>query len=235
MQAQGTDALSRGDLLTGVMRDRNMLQFIPLHLTARDRSPSVATWVSSWISPGHTLHSLTPVEWFTVGQGYWGGSANPDGIWTPDSSSAQHLVRLWLPPPAAADVAVEQLSFSRHKRPDLIHVFICPHLMTQHWRKRLYKISDVLFNIPVGAQEDFGRLICMSLWWWVSFCPFCLFLPGSAGTPHQFWTWSANCGACGRRLKGTQGIFCANFGFNRGGVNQFVFELGAVLVIGPIP
>jgi len=34
MQAQGTDALSHGDLLTGVMRDRNMLQFIPLHLTA---------------------------------------------------------------------------------------------------------------------------------------------------------------------------------------------------------
>jgi hypothetical protein len=61
---------------------------------------------------------------------------------------------LWLLPPAAADVAVEQLSFSRHKRPDLIHVFICPHLMTQRWRKRLYKISDVLFNIPVGAQED---------------------------------------------------------------------------------
>jgi len=114
----------------------------------------VATWVSSWIPPGHTLHSLTPVEWFTVGQGCWGGSANPDGIWTPDSSSVQHLVRLWLLPPAAADVAVEQLSFSRHKRPDLIHVFICPRLMMQHWRKRLHKISDVLFNIPVGAQED---------------------------------------------------------------------------------
>jgi hypothetical protein len=67
-------------------------------------------------------------------------------------------------------------------------------------------------------------LYALVFWWWVSFCPFCLFLPGSAGTPHQFWTWSANCGVCGRRLKGTQGIFCANFGFNRGGGQPVCFR-----------
>ncbi len=87
MQAQGTDALSWGDLTTGVMCNRDMLQFIPLHLSALDRSP-------------------------------------------PNTSDTSPLARLWTPPPAVADVALEQLSYSRHKHPDLLHIFICPRLMT---------------------------------------------------------------------------------------------------------
>ena len=51
---------------------------------------------------------------------------------------------------AAADAAVEQLGLSRHKRPNLAHLFVCPRLMTQLWRKRLYKIADVVFYIPAG-------------------------------------------------------------------------------------
>jgi hypothetical protein len=52
MQAQGTDALSWGDLTTGVMPNRDMLQFIPLHLSALDRSPQLSTWGSTWLPPG---------------------------------------------------------------------------------------------------------------------------------------------------------------------------------------
>jgi hypothetical protein len=111
MQAQGTDALSWGDLTTGVMCNRDMLQFIPLHLSALDRSP-------------------------------------------PNTSDTSPLARLWTPPPAVADVALEQLSYSRHKHPDLLHIFICPRLMMHRWRKHLYKLSDVLFNIPAGCRAE---------------------------------------------------------------------------------
>jgi len=32
------------------------------------------------------------------------------------------------PPPAAADVALEQLRQARHKRQDSFHIFVCPKL-----------------------------------------------------------------------------------------------------------
>jgi hypothetical protein len=37
---QGTDGLSRGDFSAGVMAGQQMLQFVPLHLSAGERSPS---------------------------------------------------------------------------------------------------------------------------------------------------------------------------------------------------
>jgi hypothetical protein len=152
MQAQGTDALSRGDLTTGVMQHRDMLRFVPLHLSAVDRSSLVPIWVGTWIPAGTSLRILTPAEWFTAGQGYTHGIKNADGVWIPDAADSASDVRLWVPPPAAAEVAIEQLSFSRHKRTDLLHVFICPRLMTSRWRKRLYKLSDLLFNIPADCH-----------------------------------------------------------------------------------
>jgi hypothetical protein len=36
---QGSDGLSRGDLLTGVMAGQSMLSFVPLHLSATERFP----------------------------------------------------------------------------------------------------------------------------------------------------------------------------------------------------
>ncbi|MFN9980739.1 MAG: hypothetical protein ACK53Y_12515, partial [bacterium] len=83
---------------------------------------------------------------------YTHGIKNADGVWIPDAADSASDVRLWVPPPAAAEVAIEQLSFSRHKRTDLLHVFICPRLMTSRWRKRLYKLSDLLFNIPADCH-----------------------------------------------------------------------------------
>jgi len=61
---------------------------------------------------------------------------------------------LWHPPPAAAGAAVEQLSFSRHKRPDLLHMFVCPRLLTQMWRKQLLKVADLVFTLPVGSRPN---------------------------------------------------------------------------------
>ena len=51
MISQGTDGLSRGDLREGVMRGAGMLSFVPLHLSAVERSESLKSWVTSWMSP----------------------------------------------------------------------------------------------------------------------------------------------------------------------------------------
>jgi hypothetical protein len=48
MISQGTDGLSRGDMLTGVMGGADMLTFIPLALTAVERPPELMGWVDSW-------------------------------------------------------------------------------------------------------------------------------------------------------------------------------------------
>jgi hypothetical protein len=154
MQVQGTDALSQGDLTSELMQHRDMLRFAPLHLSSLDHSPYIASWVSTWIPAGTSLRVLTPMEWFTVGQGFTQGIKNADGVWVPDTSGNTSEVRLWVPPPAVANVAIEQLSFSRHKRTDLIHVFICPRLMTSRWRKRVHKLSDLLFNILAGCHPE---------------------------------------------------------------------------------
>ena len=45
MMAQGTDGLSRGCLLEGVMQGTSILSFIPLHQTALERSPNLLMWL----------------------------------------------------------------------------------------------------------------------------------------------------------------------------------------------
>lgn len=45
---QGVDGLSRGDLENGVMTRHTMLDFIPVHQGAFDRSPALRKWVGSY-------------------------------------------------------------------------------------------------------------------------------------------------------------------------------------------
>jgi len=138
MISQGIDGLSRGDLLSGVMQGHNMLSFVPLHLLAQDRSSRVHPWVQSWVPPGSVVQPLALIDWFGAGHGLLDWRLNRDGlpslVSTPTDSG---IVHLWLPPPAAAGIAIEQLSFSRLKRPFLFHVFIVPRLMTYLWRKHI--------------------------------------------------------------------------------------------------
>ena len=54
---------------------------------------------------------------------------------------------LWTPPPAAAEVVVERLGFSRHKRPNCLHLVVIPRLMTGRWRRRLIRGSDIYFRL----------------------------------------------------------------------------------------
>ncbi len=151
MIAQGTNGLSRGYLDVGVMGGSGMLSFVPLHLGAIDRSPSVINWLQSWC-PYYTLRPLKPLEWSTVGHGITGYYPNFDGVLMPDSQLGSGLALVWAPPPGAAEYALEELSLSRHKRPSIRHIFICPRLFTHTWRICLFKLADYVFYLPAGRQ-----------------------------------------------------------------------------------
>jgi hypothetical protein len=154
MQAQGTDGLSRGDLTSGVMQGTNLLTFVPLQFTALERSPSLLPWCLSWLPPTFTLVPLSPADWFYKGHGLVGGAPNADGVWIPHNVSSPTTALLWCPAPAVGDVAMQQLSTARLKRPDQLHIFLCPRLMTSIWRKKLYKMADLLFTLPAGARSS---------------------------------------------------------------------------------
>jgi len=149
MIAQGTDGLSRGDLSEGVMKGTSMLSFIPLHLTAFDRSSTLKDWMFNWISPSlkksENIEFLKEEGWFWRGQDIHGGSLNDDGIWIPKFKKGLFI---WSPAPAAGQFAVEQMRDARNKRTDSLHIFILPRLFTSIWRRQLYRVSDLLIELP---------------------------------------------------------------------------------------
>jgi hypothetical protein len=138
---QGTDGLSRGDKSSGVMAGETMLSFIPLHLSVSDRSPACVDWISSWYSdqslvgPRFPLKVLSPDDWASV--------------------LCDSATYVWLPPPAAADVAAHYLALAIHKRPTSTHLFLCPRLMTSRWLRLLRKATDMILTIsPTVAFWD---------------------------------------------------------------------------------
>jgi hypothetical protein len=66
MIAQGTDGLLRGNLLEGVMKGEDFLGFIPLHLSALQRSPELEDWFKGMFPKGE-LEILAPEDWFGKG------------------------------------------------------------------------------------------------------------------------------------------------------------------------
>jgi hypothetical protein len=70
MISQGTDGLSRGDMMMGVMGGADMLTFIPLALTAVERQPELMEWVdsrwgtvnNSWLTPRDGMQVQSGLE-----------------------------------------------------------------------------------------------------------------------------------------------------------------------------
>jgi len=145
MMAQGTDGLSHG----AAWEFNNPVTIVPLHLSPVDRDPTLLTWVASWIPAGLSPHILTPYEWYTTGHGVMESNTNLDGMCCP-SPAPYSTVFVWHPAPTAAEAALEELCFSRHKRPTYWHIFLCPRLFTHTWRKRLFKFSEVTFYLTPG-------------------------------------------------------------------------------------
>ena len=129
MIEQGTDGLSRGEVLEGVMKGNSMLKYIPLNRSACDRHLKLFSWIQKWLGDDSWL--LSPEEWFEKGHDICGSTNSPGGLCWPEIKNGKFI---WAPPPAAADVAVEQLRVARLKRVDSTHVFVCPKLLSPLWR-----------------------------------------------------------------------------------------------------
>jgi hypothetical protein len=130
---QGTDGLSRGDRNAGVMAGASMLSFVPLHLSALERSEKILPWVKLWCTmDNQILRQLEHDDWPTA--------------------LVLRGIYLWTPPPAAADVAAEYMTHTIHKRSTSTHVFICPRLMTARWFRLVSKAADLLFYVPVNVE-----------------------------------------------------------------------------------
>jgi hypothetical protein len=111
MQGQGTDGVSHGQLLEGIMNGESMISFMLLHETAFDRSPQLKDWLKDLISCD--LEFLTEDDWFEQGHNHFGkGKVHLDGYWHPTLWTGKFI---WAPAPAAVWVASEELHKSRMK------------------------------------------------------------------------------------------------------------------------
>ena len=146
MKAQGTDGFSRGSLKEGIATGLSMLSFIPLHLSAVERSPEIEDWVRAWF-PGKEVELLKPEDWFERGHDLSGGSYDSRGFWRPAEKSG---IFIWAPPPGAAEAAVEELRKARIKRQNSTHVFMVPRLLGPEWKKQVHKACDFVIEIPPG-------------------------------------------------------------------------------------
>jgi hypothetical protein len=138
MIQQGTDGLSKGEKNRLSTCGLSLGGMLPLHLSARERSPGLEELILGWWNTGRNLEVLDPRDWFTTAH-------NPGDFG-------------WFPAPAAADVAIGQYCEVLHKRPHCYHVFAIPFLMTNRWRKTLLKAVDVFFVLkPVCEIWDNSR------------------------------------------------------------------------------
>ena len=149
MIAQGTDGCSRGSLMEGVMAGEDMLQFVDLGRSAVERHLPLLDWVRTWTGRP-SLKPLSPEGWFDEGHGIVGGSLDHNNVWMPSYGKGGRMF-LWTPPPAIADVALEELLKARHKRSDTFHVLLVPRIMTPRWRRLFIKACDFLFVISPGC------------------------------------------------------------------------------------
>jgi hypothetical protein len=126
MIAQGTDGLSRADHSQGVMQGKPIQDFVPLHLNPHEREPGLKAWLER-ITAGLDPTFLTPEGWYTTGHG--------------------HGSFVWVTPPAAAEVVVEQLGRARLKRPGSLHLILVPRVMTGRWRRHLTRGTEAYIRI----------------------------------------------------------------------------------------
>jgi hypothetical protein len=74
MISQGTDGLSRGNLLEGVMKGEGFQNFVPIHKSAMERSAGLDKWLRRKMGV-RVLEVLEPKDWFLKGHDIRG--------WTP--------------------------------------------------------------------------------------------------------------------------------------------------------
>ena len=128
MIASGIDPLSRGDTTRGVMQGNSLLSYFPFHLEADQRSNTLVPWIKSWWRSDRQLIHLSKERWF-------------DEVFAEGNY-------LWTPPPAVAQVSVEQLCRNYHLREKSCHIVCLPVLMTFLWRNQLSKVANLIVTLP---------------------------------------------------------------------------------------
>ena len=131
------------------MQGKRFEEFIPLHLNPLEREPKLKYWLEE-ILRGLSTTFLTPEDWYTTGHG--------KGTF------------IWTPPPAAADVVVEQLGRARLKRPESMHIILVPRLMTGKMAATASEGNGILLSDQLANCVGFGN----SLRTTVVFCLFSL-------------------------------------------------------------
>ena len=147
MIAQGTDGLSKGSVDQGVGLGEAMTKFCPWGHSACQRSPRLETWIKGWFK---NAKFLEPADWFVRGHDHKGGSFYKINFWQWTIQKGNYV---WIPPPAAADAAVEEIRKARMKRQCSTHVIVIPKLFTHIWMKQWLKLCDLTFEIP--AQHSY--------------------------------------------------------------------------------
>ena len=148
---QGTDGLSRGMLLEGVLTGKAMLVYIDLAKTAIERHPPLLEFVRS-IAEEPELEPLTTEQWFVEGHGIIGGKKDGHGVWIPEHA-LNGTKYLWVPPPIVADAALEECLKAVHKRRDAYHIFLIPRLYTPAWSRLFHKLCDFVTCFPPGSPN----------------------------------------------------------------------------------
>ena len=93
MIAQGTDGVSRGFLGEGIMSGETMVSFIPIHMSALERSIGLTDWIKEWA--GQDVIELNPIDWFDVGHDFDGWYRSWDSFEHPRLVEGQTY--LWYP------------------------------------------------------------------------------------------------------------------------------------------
>jgi hypothetical protein len=84
------------------------------------------------------------------GQGLTKEGCGDGLVWMPVESDSDTRTFLWSPPPAAADVAMEEVR-EVSTQASLV-VPLCPRLMTPWWRCPFCREANFQFEIPVGSD-----------------------------------------------------------------------------------
>ena len=96
-----------------------------------------------------------------LAQKFGGKILTPEGWFTLGHARGFHI---WDPPPAAAEVVVEQISKARMKRPEAMHLVFVPRLFTSRWRKHLTRFTDtyirVVWDQVWDLESHFEPLLC---------------------------------------------------------------------------
>ena len=122
------------------MQGHSLMDYIPLHKTALERSPDLWGWIKAWWKKTNCpdLKLMEAEDWFRI-----------EG----------HKVEcsVWAPCPLVADVMLEELCNARLKRPWGLQLVLIPRLMTSRWRKQLRKAADLLVSLPLIDNNLWGK------------------------------------------------------------------------------